>query len=63
MQFLFISHKCLAQPFYDILLHFKSFNQVAFASDIYYEFKNIFSFQDKVKIDPPYLVSKLKITG
>ena len=63
MQFLFISHKCLAQPFYDILLHFKSFNQVAFASDIYYEFKNIFSFQDKVKIDPPYLVSKQKITG
>ena len=47
--------------FYDILLHFKSFNQMAFVSDIYFELLKILSFQDKVSNNRPTTFSRSKI--
>ena len=66
MQFLFISCKCLAQTFfYDMQLHFKSFNQMEFVSEIYCEFLKTFLFQDKNTNDQPtkfyWFLSSLRI--
>ena len=49
--FFFISHKFPHNLFYNILLHFKSFNQVAFASYINVNKKFFFLNQGKVSND------------
>ena len=51
--------------FYDMQLHFKSFNQMEFVSEIYCEFLKTFLFQDKNTNDQPtkfyWFLSSLRI--